>query len=135
MRQRVTLGVRLYRDGAAPLLVLSGGGGEAEAMRRLALAAGVPEPAVICEGRSRNTVENAVECARLLRQRGIGRIVLVSHRTHLPRARLLFRFADLVVAGSAGANARSPMRALAAGLYEAVALPRSLVRMLRQRTA
>jgi len=43
MRRRMALAVALYRDGAAPLIVLSGGGlgpvAEAAAMRDLALAA------------------------------------------------------------------------------------------------
>src|SRR6476620_466179 len=52
MRRRVALAVTLYQSGAAPLLVLSGGGApvsEAQAMAELARAAGVPGTALLCE--------------------------------------------------------------------------------------
>ena len=75
-------------------------------MRRLALASGLPEAALLLEPRSRNTWENAEESARLLRRRGLRRVVLVSDRAHLPRAALLFRLAGLDIAGLAGARAR-----------------------------
>ena len=61
-------------SGAAPLLVLSGGGTgpvpEAEIMRRMARARGVREAALLVEAGSRDTLENAWETARLLRPRG-----------------------------------------------------------------
>jgi len=56
-------GNRLLQGGAAPLLVLSGGGTgsvpEAEIMRRMALARGAPEVVLLIEPGSRDTVENA----------------------------------------------------------------------------
>ena len=134
LRRRVARAVELYRAGAAPALVLSGGGtgpvSEAESMRDLALAAGVPEGALLCESDSRNTVENAVNTARLLGQRGLGRVILVSDGTHLPRAALLFRLAGIEVVGRAGVPAHSPHRTFLAACYEFGALPRSLLRLL-----
>jgi uncharacterized SAM-binding protein YcdF (DUF218 family) len=135
MQHRVALGVQLYNGGAAPLLLLSGGGeprSEAGIMHDLALQAGVPQMAIECEEQSRNTAENAVNCARLLRRRGLHRIVLVSHRTHLLRARLLFRLAGLTVAGCAGVPPRSAAREVASRLREIAALPRSVFRVLHR---
>ena len=133
LRRRVALAVELYRAGAASAMVVSGGGAgpvaEAEIMRDMALAAGVPETALLCEAGSRNTVENALNTARLLRERGMGRVILVSDRTHLPRAGLVFRLAGLDVIGRAGVPAHSRTRTLLAACYEAGALPRSLVRL------
>src|SRR5262245_24563734 len=60
LRRRVALGVQIYLAAAAPYLLLVGGGApvaEAAVMRELALAAGVPDAALICETRSRNTSE------------------------------------------------------------------------------
>jgi uncharacterized SAM-binding protein YcdF (DUF218 family) len=135
--RRVARGTELFREGAAPLLALTGGGRgtepEAAAMRRLALDDGVPERALLVEPNSRNTWENARESARLLRRRGLLRVVLVSDRTHLPRAALLFRLAGLEVAGRAGIRPGSPARELGAILREIVALPRSLWRARRPR--
>jgi uncharacterized SAM-binding protein YcdF (DUF218 family) len=133
LRRRVAHAVELYRAGAAPLLLLSGGGSgpvaEADIMRELALAAGVPETAMRYERASRNTVENAFHTARLLRERGMTRIILVSDRTHLPRAVLLCRRAGLDVVGRAGIPAGSAARAVAAAVYELGAVPRSLFRL------
>jgi len=88
--RRVDRGVGLFHEGAAPLLVLSGGGAgpvaEAAIMRKMALRWGVPEAALLIEPFSRNTFENARESARLLGLRGFRSVLLVSDRTHLPRA-------------------------------------------------
>src|SRR5438067_691584 len=90
LRRRMMLAVGLYREGVAPLIVMSGGGtgpvAEAAVMRDLAREAGVPETAVLLETESRNTFENAAYGARLLHAVGKQRIVLVSDRAHLPRA-------------------------------------------------
>jgi uncharacterized SAM-binding protein YcdF (DUF218 family) len=134
LRRRVECGVRLYREGVAPVLLLSGGGNgpepEAELMLRIALARGVPQAALLIEPNSRDTVGNAHETARLLRANGLRSVVLVSDRAHLPRAALLFRLAGVVVAGRSGVRSPSRPREIAAAVREMVALPCSLVRVL-----
>lgn len=137
LTRRLERGIRLFEAGAAPLLVLSGGGAgpvaEAETMRQAALALGVPEAALLIEAGSRNTFENAHETARLLGGRGLGSVVLVSDRVHLPRAALLFRFAGLRIAGLAGVagvKPRSIRREAGLAIHEIAALPRSLYRVL-----
>lgn len=89
---------RLYRAGKAPLLILSGGGlyaqkgdTEAEQMRQILGAWGVPTAAMVLEPRSMNTRENAVETLRIARQRGLRRLLLVTSAFHMPRALGLFR--------------------------------------------
>lgn len=132
LRRRMMLAVGLYRDGAAPLLMLSGGGAgpvaEAAVMRDLAREAGVPETALLLEAESRNTFENAANAARLLQALGKSRIVLVSDRAHLPRAARLFRRAGLDVVAVAGVPASSMRRAVGAVCYEAASLLRGLFR-------
>jgi uncharacterized SAM-binding protein YcdF (DUF218 family) len=132
LRRRVTLGVGLYRDGAAPLLVLSGGGdgpvAEAAVMYELAREGGVPQTALLLEAESRNTFENAANTARLLHAAGKSRVILVSDRLHLPRAARLFRQAGLDVVGVAGVPASSMRRAATGMLYEAASLMRGLFR-------
>lgn len=116
------------------MLLLSGGGRgrepEAVLMRRMAAARGIPAAAVLIEPHSRDTLGNARETSRLLRARGWRRIVLVSDRTHLPRAALLFRLAGIEVAGRCGVGAASSAMAIAAALREAAAWPYGLVRAL-----
>ena len=132
LRRRVALGVGVYREGAAPLLIMSGGGAgaatEAAVMRDLAREAGVPETAVLLETESRNTFENAAYTARVLGGMGKTRIVLVSDRMHLPRAARLFRRAGMEVVDVAGVPASSMRRAFGAVLYEAASHMRGLFR-------
>ena len=132
LKRRLGIGIRLFEAGTAPLLALSGGGKgpvpEAELMRRAAIAHGVPPHALLIDAVSRNTAENARETARLLNARGLGSVLLVSDRVHLPRAALLFRLAGLRVVGQAAMPAPSLRRAAGTILREVVALPWSLLR-------
>ena len=136
LTRRLDRGIGLFLTGAAPLLLLSGGGSgpvpEAEIMRRMALVRGVPDAAILIESGSRDTVENAWEAARLLRPRGGRKVLLVSDRAHLPRAALLFRLAGLRVAGWASVTPPPIRWEIGAAVRECVALPRSLVRALRR---
>lgn len=97
---RARKGATLFRAGLAPLLVLSGGGGEAEIAQRIAVAAGVPEGSCVLERESRSTHENARLTAPILRARGIREIVLVSDPFHLLRAGRYFRAQGFEVAPS-----------------------------------
>ncbi|MEM6255692.1 MAG: YdcF family protein [Cyanobacteria bacterium P01_D01_bin.156] len=91
---RILYGVKLYQDGFAPLILFSGGripwkgGGppEAEDMTKIALAMGVPERNIVQESESLNTYQNAVNTAKILRQRQINTILLVTSALHMPRA-------------------------------------------------
>jgi uncharacterized SAM-binding protein YcdF (DUF218 family) len=132
LMQRLDRGVRLFQKGAAPLLLLSGGGigavPEAQLMRRLALARGVPASALLVEPESGDTVGNAHEAARLLGARGRRSVWLVSDRVHLPRAILLFRLAGLRVTGWAAPRPSSIWWEIGRALRECAALPWSLAR-------
>lgn len=87
---------RLHRAAKAPLLVLSGGtvhegeAPEAEAMRQFLLELGVAAGAMVLEPASVTTAENAAFSARLLRQRDIQQVLLVTSALHMRRARALF---------------------------------------------
>lgn len=134
LKRRMEIGIRLFETGAAPLLVLSGGGRgpipEAALMREAAIAHGVPETALLLDPVSRDTFENARETARLLSARGLRSVLLVSDRAHLPRAAVLFRLAGLWVTGRAGVPALSLGRETSTTLREIIALPWSLLRAL-----
>src|SRR5262249_24393220 len=90
-RCRKTL--QLYRQGAALPVLVSGGSSDpardpvcAEAMRDLLVQLGVPASDIMVEGSSHPTYENALESAKLLRQRGISKVVLVTDALHLYRS-------------------------------------------------
>ncbi len=90
---------RLYLQGKAPLIVLSGGridwkeGGPPESMdmAKLVQAMGVPTSALIEDSTSLNTYENAVNVKQILDQRGINRVLLVTSATHMPRSLRIFQ--------------------------------------------
>jgi uncharacterized SAM-binding protein YcdF (DUF218 family) len=134
LRRRIERGVRLYEEGAAPVLLLSGGGSgpvpEAEIMRRIVLARGVAETALLIEPNSRDTLGNARKAAQLLRAHALRSVVLVSDRAHLPRAALLFRLAGVEIAGRCGVRSPSLLQEIGATIREIAALPWSLVRAL-----
>lgn len=99
---RLVYAVALYKAGKAPVLLLTGGtlvGGrtEAEQMRDLLLVMGVPEQHMLLETGSRDTHDNAVFSARMLKERGIDRILLVTSAFHMRRAAALFEAQGLEV--------------------------------------
>jgi uncharacterized SAM-binding protein YcdF (DUF218 family) len=88
----------LYRADPCPILLSGGkvhptdaGPPLAEVMRDFLLTQGVGPDDLIVESSSRTTYENAVDSARLLNDRDIHRIVLVTDAAHLRRAVACFR--------------------------------------------
>lgn len=93
--RRVLRAARLWKEGLAPYILISGGTGEpgcpvAVAMSRLAEEIDVPAHALRTEPVSRSTHENASYSARLLQGWGARRILLVTDHMHMPRASRVF---------------------------------------------
>ncbi len=95
---RILYAAQLYHQGAASKLLLTGGYidwmAEREApandMAEILRMLGVPEEALWYETDSRNTYENALFTRRILAEKGIDRIILVTSAMHMPRAVGLF---------------------------------------------
>jgi len=93
---RADTAITLWKAGWAPLIVFSGAAidpesvSSAEIMRREALRQGVPETAVLVEGASTTTEENAAEVARLMAGRKLHSAILVTSPYHQRRAAILF---------------------------------------------
>ena len=64
-------------------------------MLRFLADLGVPPEAILLEGRSRNTRENALYTAEILSAEGIDRVLLVTSALHMPRALATFRAAGI----------------------------------------
>ncbi len=95
LHDRARTGVDLYQAGLAPLLVFSGGPGdgdvhETEAMRRYAVARGVPERAIVRDEDGLDTQRTVDNTAPRFRQHGQTRILAVSQFYHLPRIKLAY---------------------------------------------
>ncbi len=96
---RVLFAAKLYRDGAAPAILVSGGNlnfsgargaTPADDMTELLTQLGVPEEAIWRQDRSQNTHDDAVYSAEILKEKGITEIILVTSAMHMPRAKALF---------------------------------------------
>ncbi|HYF19317.1 MAG TPA: YdcF family protein [Ramlibacter sp.] len=93
---RVWHAARLHKAGKAPRILVSGGSpawapaSEAQAMRTFLLDLGVPGDAIVLEGGSRTTRENAAYSARLAGPQGAGSVILVTSALHMRRARGIF---------------------------------------------
>jgi uncharacterized SAM-binding protein YcdF (DUF218 family) len=90
---RVNHGVALYKKGYAPKLLMSGGydenkplHNEAETMKEIALARGVPEKDILLEKNSTSTYENLVFSKLILEQNALSSVLLVTAPFHSPRA-------------------------------------------------
>lgn len=89
-------GVRLYRAGWAPRLIFSGATWDgshsnAEVMRSLAVADGIPESAILVDPSGDDTYGNAVHTRNLMVAHGLNSAILVTSPYHLQRAILTFR--------------------------------------------
>jgi uncharacterized SAM-binding protein YcdF (DUF218 family) len=95
--RRAVAGIRLYREGLAPRLLLLGLVGEAEARARLAVSLGVPRDAIVTEGEQPTTRDEARRVGVVLGQQHVRTILLVTDVLHMRRARGLFARAGLTV--------------------------------------
>jgi uncharacterized SAM-binding protein YcdF (DUF218 family) len=100
--QRAVGGIRLERQGLAPLLLMSGvvegaGADEAAARARLARDLGVPAGRILTMPSVHTTRDEASRAREILRPLGVRRILLVTNSFHLARARAVFERADFEV--------------------------------------
>ena len=93
---RTAEAIRLYQDGWASRIIVSGaaadesGPSNAEAMRQQAIDAGISDLAILVEGHSETTKQNALEVATIIEQNSIQDIILVTSGYHMRRASLEF---------------------------------------------
>ena len=127
---RLEKAVELYEAGAAPKIVVTGGGEPPVAvqMRDTAVEAGVPESDIIVEDASHSTLQNALFSADIEDLDKSGRVLLVTHRYHLPRAWASFRWAGFTDVTRVAADAEGDFKITASLLWEAVKWPLNVLR-------
>jgi uncharacterized SAM-binding protein YcdF (DUF218 family) len=128
---RLLYGAQLYREGKAPIVILSGGRLAwlkglpplSQNMAEIIELMGVPKAAIIQEHDSANTYQNAVEVNAILKQRHISRILLVTSAMHMPRALALFRHQDIdAIAAPCDFLSFTPRHDPDAGFWQAAAI-------------
>ncbi len=95
---RILHGARLYNEGKAPWLILSGGriewkdsgASESSDMAEIAVEMGVAPNAILQDPESFNTYQNAINVKQLLEQRNLNQILLVTSASHMPRSLAIF---------------------------------------------
>jgi uncharacterized SAM-binding protein YcdF (DUF218 family) len=125
-RARVMEGVREYRRGVAPALLMTGGAAhnqriEADVMADFAVTQGIPASAVLREEQAHNTIENAYYSVRLMQARGWRTAEVVSSPSHIRRASLTFAHFPIEyrVHGAANPTETGWLYGAAAYIYEA----------------
>lgn len=103
---RVLYAAKLYHQGAAPIILASGGNlsfsgarGDtpAEEMQDLLLLTGVPEAAIWLQAESQNTYDDARYSAEILVENEISEIILVTSAMHMPRSKAVFEQQGIAV--------------------------------------
>lgn len=100
---RVVYAAQLYRQEKAPLIVASGGridwsgGGtpESQDIATLLTFMGVKSEDILQDPTSLNTYQNAVNVKKILLERNINRILLVTSAMHMPRSLAIFKHQDI----------------------------------------
>ena len=111
---RLDRALALWREGYAPLLVVTGGKmpgdgfTEAEAAWNYLTAAGVPPEAIVSENAAGDTWESMQGVAALLLPRGVDEVIVASDGFHLFRSRMMARDVGLQAWGAPAES--SPIR-------------------------
>jgi uncharacterized SAM-binding protein YcdF (DUF218 family) len=105
LRLRLEEAVRLYRQGLAPAVIVSGARGEDEevaeafAMRAYLIKQGIPGEKILTEDRSYNTYQNLANSQAVMAAQGYRKAIIVSNASHVYRTLVLAR--DLGLEASA----------------------------------
>jgi len=96
LRARLDKTVELYQAGAFPLVIASGGTGkegfdEAKVMTEYLVAHGIPGERVIKDGSGATTYSSARFAAKIVRERRLGSVFVISQYFHVPRSCLALR--------------------------------------------
>jgi uncharacterized SAM-binding protein YcdF (DUF218 family) len=101
LRARLDHAVTLYREGYAPLIVVTGGVGRGDTIseaivgKRYLVAREVPEEDIVVQPVGRSTRTSMTAVGEWLRERNLRRVLLVSDPFHMFRLRLEARRIDL----------------------------------------
>lgn len=97
---RAKKAIQLYKAGYADKIIFSGAAADstsisnAEAMRRIAEADGVPVDAIYLDESSEDTKQNAANVVNILHNVGAKNVILVSSPYHLKRVKMNFQTID-----------------------------------------
>jgi uncharacterized SAM-binding protein YcdF (DUF218 family) len=93
--ERVTEGVKLFKEGYAEKILMSGGPlawklTSANWMKKQAIAMGVPAKAILIQGRSESTLEDAEFSFPIIKNKNYFSVILVTSPSHSRRSKRVF---------------------------------------------
>ncbi|GGF64060.1 hypothetical protein GCM10010912_06400 [Paenibacillus albidus] len=93
LRERLDYGLKLYKEGKFPLIIVSGGLDrpeykftEGQGMRNYLVQQGVPENAVLMENEATSTYENLLFSQEIMKSRNLSSSIIITHSYHGRRA-------------------------------------------------
>ncbi|MCW7541017.1 YdcF family protein [Aquabacterium sp. A7-Y] len=109
LQARLDRALEVYRQGAAPLIIVSGGTGkeghdEARRMASYLVEHGVSPDAVLRDSAGHDTWATATNVARIARQRHLKSVLVATQYFHVPRTRLALVRSGVPVAGTVHAR-------------------------------
>ncbi len=109
-RMRLWHTKELFDKKCSNIIIISGGIdtgatiSEARVGKNYLITTGVPENVIICEDKSTSTYSNATNCAEISLSKNIKKIILVTERYHIFRAKKNFESVGFIVNSSAAPN-------------------------------
>jgi uncharacterized SAM-binding protein YcdF (DUF218 family) len=94
---RVLAAAKLYKEGRAPLVIVSGGVSPANQSRNLLLSLGVQEKDIVLQDRSENIAEDAFYTSNLMIEKSVKTAFLVTSAAQMDRAVLSFKEEQVTV--------------------------------------
>lgn len=99
LRYRLEKAAQLYQEGYFPYILVSGGVGmegfdEAEVMKGFLVQKGVPSDRIITDNRGVNTRMTALNTRKILDDRGLESVMVITQFYHISRTKLAFAQVD-----------------------------------------
>lgn len=109
LQARLDKAVELYRQGAFPYVIVSGGIGiegfdEAEIMKRYLVSQGLPEDSIVADTKGATTYHTARNAAQLMKEKHWRSALIITQYFHIPRTRLAVKSFGISPVYTAHAN-------------------------------
>lgn len=114
LRLRLDETIKLYEEGYASTIIVSGGQGadenvsEAASMKMYLLSYGIPAERILLEDQSFNTYQNLANSHKIMRENNLKTAIIVSNASHIRRSLLLAQNLGMLVSGAPAPMANNP---------------------------
>jgi uncharacterized SAM-binding protein YcdF (DUF218 family) len=106
LRLRLDEAIKLYSEGYAPTIIVSGAQGidenvsEAASMKSYLLSHGIPKEKILLEDQSFNTYQNLANSHKIMQENNLKTAIIVSNASHIRRSLLLAHNLGMMATGA-----------------------------------